>query len=243
MTSNCIQQPKVSYMERIFTSGAVAWPEVLHIADQDFAPVIAAALQAPGYAEDGAEEEILVGFGHNAVLGVADKVVAAVKAGAIRHFFLVGGCDAARAGRSYYTELAESVPKDCMLMTLGCGKFRFNKLEFGEIGGLPRLLDVGQCNDTYSAIQIALALANAFECGVNELPLSLVLSWYEQKAVAVLLTLLHLGVRNIRVGPTLPAFLSPGVLALLKEKYNLMAITSAEADLAAMLGPARTAGV
>jgi hydroxylamine reductase len=235
MTSNCIQQPKVSYKERIFTSGAVAWPEVLHIADQDFAPVIAAALAAPGYAEDGAEEEITVGFGHNAVLGVADKVVAAVKAGAIRHFFLVGGCDAARAGRSYYTELAESVPKDCMLMTLGCGKFRFNKLEFGEIGGLPRLLDVGQCNDTYSAIQIALALANAFECGVNELPLSLVLSWYEQKAVAVLLTLLHLGVRNIRVGPTLPAFLSPGVLALLKEKYNLMAITSAEADLEAML--------
>ncbi len=235
MTSNCIQQPKVSYKERIFTSGAVAWPEVLHIADQDFAPVIAAALEAPGYAEDGAEEEITVGFGHNAVLGVADKVVAAVKAGAIRHFFLVGGCDAARAGRSYYTELAESVPKDCMLMTLGCGKFRFNKLEFGEIGGLPRLLDVGQCNDTYSAIQIALALANAFECGVNELPLSLVLSWYEQKAVAVLLTLLHLGVRNIRVGPTLPAFLSPGVLALLKEKYNLMAITSAEEDLAAML--------
>jgi hydroxylamine reductase len=203
--------------------------------------VIAAALEAPGYAEDGAEDEILVGFGHNAVLGVADKVVGAVKAGAIRHFFLVGGCDAARAGRSYYTELAESVPKDCMIMTLGCGKFRFNKLEFGEIGGLPRLLDVGQCNDTYSAIQIALALANAFECGVNELPLSLVLSWYEQKAVAVLLTLLHLGVRNIRVGPTLPAFLSPGVLALLKEKYNLMAITNAEEDLAAMLGPARTA--
>jgi hydroxylamine reductase len=235
MTSNCIQQPKTSYQQRIFTSGAVAWPDVRHIADQDFAPVIAAALLAPGYAEDGAEEEITIGFGHNAVLGVADKVVDAVKAGAIRHFFLVGGCDAARSGRSYYTELAKSIPQDCVLLTLGCGKFRFNKLEFGEIGGLPRLLDIGQCNDTYSAIQISLALAKAFECGVNDLPLSLVLSWYEQKAVAVLLTLLYLGVRNVRIGPTLPAFLSPEVLALLKEKYNLMAITTPDADLAAML--------
>jgi hydroxylamine reductase len=235
MTSNCIQQPKVSYKERIFTSGAVAWPGVLHIADQDFGPVIAAALQAPGYAEDGASEEITVGFGHNAVLSVADRVIDAVKAGAIRHFFLIGGCDGARSGRSYYTELAESIPADCLIMTLACGKFRFNKLEFGEIGGLPRLLDIGQCNDTYSALQIALALAKAFECGVNDLPLSLVLSWYEQKAVAVLLTLLHLGVRNIRIGPTLPAFLSPGVLNLLHEKFNLMAIGTAEEDLAAML--------
>jgi hydroxylamine reductase len=177
-----------------------------------------------------------VGFGHNAVLGVADKVIEAVKAGAIRHFFLIGGCDGARSGRSYYTELAESVPQDCMIMTLACGKFRFNKLEFGEIGGLPRLLDIGQCNDTYSALKIAIALAGAFDCGVNDLPLSLVLSWYEQKAVAVLLTLLHLGVRNIRIGPTLPAFLSPAVVGLLHEKFNLMAITSPEADLAAMLG-------
>jgi hydroxylamine reductase len=235
MTSNCIQQPKVSYKERIFTSGAVAWPGVLHIADQDFSPVIAAALQAPGYAKDGTGEEITVGFGHNAVLSVADRVIDAVKAGAIRHFFLIGGCDGARSGRSYYTELAESIPADCLIMTLACGKFRFNKLEFGEIGGLPRLLDIGQCNDTYSALQIALALAKAFECGVNDLPLSLVLSWYEQKAVAVLLTLLHLGVRNIRIGPTLPAFLSPGVLNLLHEKFNLMAIGTAEEDLAAML--------
>ena len=235
MTSNCIQQPKVSYKERIFTSGAVAWPGVLHIADQDFSPVIAAALQAPGYTEDGTGEEITVGFGHNAVLSVADRVIDAVKAGAIRHFFLIGGCDGARSGRSYYTELAESIPADCLIMTLACGKFRFNKLDFGEIGGLPRLLDIGQCNDTYSALQIALALAKAFECGVNELPLSLVLSWYEQKAVAVLLTLLHLGVRNIRIGPTLPAFLSPGVLNLLHEKFNLMAIGTAEEDLAAML--------
>jgi hydroxylamine reductase len=235
MTSNCIQQPEVSYKERIFTSGAVAWPGVLHIADQDFSPVIAAALQAPGYAEDGTGEEITVGFGHNAVLSVAGRVIDAVKAGAIRHFFLIGGCDGARSGRSYYTELAESIPADCLIMTLACGKFRFNKLEFGEIGGLPRLLDIGQCNDTYSALQIALALAKAFECGVNDLPLSLVLSWYEQKAVAVLLTLLHLGVRNIRIGPTLPAFLSPGVLDLLHEKFNLMAIGTAEEDLATML--------
>jgi hydroxylamine reductase len=235
MTSNCIQEPKMRYKDRIFTSGAVAWPGVLHIADQDFNPVIAAALQAPGYGEDGPGEEITVGFGHNAVLSVADRVIDAVKAGAIRHFFLIGGCDGARSGRSYYTELAESIPADCLIMTLACGKFRFNKRDFGEIGGLPRLLDIGQCNDTYSALQIALALAKAFECGVNDLPLSLVLSWYEQKAVAVLLTLLHLGVRNIRIGPTLPAFLSPGVLDILREKFNLMAIGTAEEDLAAML--------
>jgi hydroxylamine reductase len=235
MTSNCIQEPKVRYKDRIFTSGAVAWPGLLHIADQDFSPVIAAALLAPGHVEDGSNEEITVGFGHNAVLSVADRVIAAVKAGAIRHFFLIGGCDGARSDRNYYTELAESIPADCLILTLACGKFRFNKLEFGEIGGLPRLLDIGQCNDTYSALQIALALAKAFECGVNDLPLSLVLSWYEQKAVAVLLTLLHLGVRNIRIGPTLPAFLSPGVIDLLHEKFNLMAISTAEEDLAAML--------
>jgi hydroxylamine reductase len=236
MTSNCIQEPKLTYKQRIFTAGMVAWPGVLHIADQDFSPVIAAALAAPGFAEDGGDEEITVGFGHNAVLSVAGTVIDAVKAGAIRRFFLIGGCDGARSGRSYYTELAEAIPDDCLIMTLACGKFRFNKLDFGTIGGLPRLLDIGQCNDTYSALQIALALAKAFECGVNDLPLSLVLSWYEQKAVAVLLTLLHLGVRNIRIGPTLPAFLSPGVLSLLNEKFNLMAITTAENDLAAMLG-------
>jgi hydroxylamine reductase len=235
MTSNCIQEPKLAYKQRIFTSGMVAWPGVKHIADQDYGPVIGAALAAPGFAEDGSGEEITVGFGHNAVLGVAGAVIDAVKTGAIRRFFLIGGCDGARSGRSYYTELAESIPRDCLILTLACGKYRFNKLDFGSIGGLPRLLDIGQCNDTYSALQIALALAKAFECGVNDLPLSLVLSWYEQKAVAVLLTLLHLGVRNIRIGPTLPAFLSPGVLALLHEKFNLMAITTAEADLAAML--------
>ena len=235
MTSNCIQQPKPGYMNRIFTGGAVAWPGVEHIADRNYAPVIAAALQAPGFAEDGSDEEIMTGFGHNAVLGVADKVIDAVKSGAIKRFFVIGGCDGARSGRSYYTELAESLPKDCVIMTLACGKFRFNKLEFGTIGGIPRLLDMGQCNDTYSAVQVALALAKAFECGVNDLPLSMVLSWYEQKAVAVLLTLLHLGVKNIRIGPTLPAFLSPAVLGLLHEKFNLMPITTAEEDLAAML--------
>ena len=235
MTSNCIQEPKLAYKQRIFTAGMVAWPGVQHIANQDFSPVIAAALAAPGYAEDGGDEEITVGFGHQAVLSVAGTVIDAVKSGAIRHFFLIGGCDGARSGRSYYTELAEAIPNDCLIMTLACGKFRFNKLDFGTIGGLPRLLDIGQCNDTYSALQIALALAKAFECGVNDLPLSLVLSWYEQKAVAVLLTLLHLGVRNMRIGPTLPAFLSPGVLALLGEKFNLMAIKTADEDLAAML--------
>ena len=169
------------------------------------------------------------------MLSVAGTVIDAVKSGVIRRFFLIGGCDGARSGRNYYTELAQAIPNDCLIMTLACGKFRFNKLDFGSIGGLPRLLDIGQCNDTYSALQIALALAKAFDCGVNDLPLSLVLSWYEQKAVAVLLTLLHLGVRNIRIGPTLPAFLSPSVLALLGEKFNLMPITTAEADLAAML--------
>ena len=235
MTSNCIQQPEDEYKRCIFTSGAVAWPGIQHIANRDFSPVIAAALQAPGYEADGPGEEITVGFGHNAVLSVAGKVIEAVKTGTLRHFFLIGGCDGARARRSYYTELAESIPNDCLILTLACGKYRFNKLDFGEIGGLPRLLDIGQCNDTYSALQIALALANAFKCGVNDLPLSLVLSWYEQKAVAVLLTLLHLGVRNIRIGPTLPAFLSPAVLDLLHEKFDLMPITTPKGDLAAML--------
>lgn len=231
MTSNCIQQPKESYKARIFTAGAVAWPGVTHIANQDFSEVIAAALTAPGFTEDGPADEITVGFGHNAVLSVADTVVNAVKSGAIKRFFLIGGCDGARSGRDYYTEFAEAVPDDCIILTLACGKYRFNKLNFGTIGGLPRLLDIGQCNDTYSALQIALALAKAFDCGVNDLPLSLILSWYEQKAVAVLLTLLYLGVKNIRIGPTLPAFLSPGVLKLLGENYNLMAITNPEQDL------------
>jgi hydroxylamine reductase len=235
MTTNCIQQPRESYRDRIFTSGLVAWPGVRHIANQDFTPVIEAALAAPGFAQDGPDKQITVGFGRNAVLSVADQVIAAVKSGAIKHFFLVGGCDGAKPGRDYYTEFTESAPKDTVILTLACGKFRFNKLDFGTIGGIPRLLDIGQCNDAYSAIQIALALAKAFNCGVNDLPLSLVLSWYEQKAVAILLTLLHLGMRNIRLGPTLPAFVSPNVLKVLVEKFNLMPITTPEKDLNAIL--------
>ena len=170
------------------------------------------------------------------MLGVADKVIAAVKQGAIRHFFLIGGCDGAKPGRNYYTEFAQQVPKDCVILTLACGKYRFNKLDFGEIDGIPRLLDMGQCNDAYSAIQIAVALAGAFECGVNELPLSLVLCWYEQKAVAILLTLLHLGIKNIRLGPSLPAFVTPPVLQVLVEKFHIAPITTPEEDLAAILG-------
>ncbi len=241
MTTNCIQKPRDGYKGRIFTSGLVAWPGVRHVADHDFTPVIEAALAAPGFSEDGAEKTILVGFGRNAVLGVADKVIDAVKSGALRHFFLVGGCDGARVGRNYYTHFAESVPKDCVILTLACGKFRFNTLEFGDIGGIPRLLDVGQCNDAYSAIQIALALAKAFGTDVNGLPLSLVLSWYEQKAVAILLTLLSLGMKNIRLGPTLPAFVTPAVLNVLVEKFGLKGVTKPAADLAEILGPATVA--
>jgi len=236
MTTNCIQKPADSYAGRIFTSGLVAWPGVTHIADGDFTPVIEAALTADGFAEDAEEKTILVGFGRNAVLGVADKVIEAVKGGAVRHFFLVGGCDGAKSGRNYYTEFARAVPDDCVILTLACGKYRFNKLEFGDIGGIPRLLDIGQCNDAYSAIRIAVALAGAFDCGVNDLPLSMILSWYEQKAVCILLTLLHLGIRNIRLGPSLPAFVSPAVLDVLVENFNIAPVTTPAEDLAAILG-------
>jgi hydroxylamine reductase len=235
MTTNCIQKPRDAYKARIFTSGLVAFPGVQHIPDQNFAPVIEAALAAEGFAATGLEKTILVGFGHNAVLGVADKVIDAVKSGKLRHFFLIGGCDGAKTGRNYYTQLAEAVPQDCAILTLACGKFRFNHLEFGDIGGIPRLLDVGQCNDAYSAIQIAVALANAFGTDVNGLPLSLVLSWYEQKAVAILLTLLSLGIKNIRLGPSLPAFVSPAVLNVLVEKFGIMGITKPQDDLRAIL--------
>ena len=235
MTTNCIQEPQPNYKGRIFTSGRVGWPGLTHISDGNFTLVIEAALAAPGVTKDGSDQTLLTGFGRNAVLGVADKVVEAVKSGAIKHFFLVGGCDGARSGRDYYTEFAESVPKDCVILTLACGKFRFNKLDFGTIGGIPRLLDIGQCNDAYSAIQIAVALSKAFNCGVNDLPLSMILSWYEQKAVAILLTLLHLGIRNIRLGPTLPAFVTPNVLKVLSDKFNLMPIKTAEEDLNAIL--------
>jgi hydroxylamine reductase len=235
MTTNCIQRPADSYIKNIFTSGLVAWPGVRHISNRDFTPVIQRARELPGFPE-APGKEILVGFGHQAVLGVADKVIEAVKAGAVRHFFLIGGCDGAKPGRNYYTEFAEKVPKDCAILTLACGKYRFNKLDFGDIGGIPRLLDVGQCNDAYSAIQIALALAGAFKVGVNELPLSLIISWYEQKAVAILLTLLHLGIKKIKLGPSLPAFVSPNVLKFLVEQFSISPISTPEADLKAILG-------
>jgi hydroxylamine reductase len=234
MTTNCIQKPKDTYKDRLFTCGLVAWPDVLHISDRNFAPVIEAALSTPGFPEDGPDKSIMVGFGHNTVLGVADKVIEAVKSGALRHIFLIGGCDGAKSGRSYYTDLAKSVPEDCIILTLACGKYRFNKLDFGQLAGLPRLLDIGQCNDAYSAIKIAVALAEAFDTDVNSLPLSLVLSWYEQKAVSILLTLLYLGIKNIRLGPSMPAFITPAVYGVLKEKFNLMPITTPEEDLKAI---------
>jgi hydroxylamine reductase len=236
MTTNCIQKPRETYKGRIFTTGLVAWPGVTHIADKDFTPVIQAALEAPGFEEDGEERYITVGFARNAVLGVADEVINAVKSGAIRHFFLIGGCDGAKSGRNYYTELAEKIPQDCVILTLACGKYRFNKLDFGDIDGIPRLLDVGQCNDAYSAVKIALALAEAFETDVNNLPLSIILSWYEQKAVAILLSLFYLGIKNMRIGPTLPSFITPSIYNVLKEKFNVMPITTADEDLKAILG-------
>ncbi len=236
MTTNCIQKPKDSYTENIFTTGLVGWPGVTHIADKNFAPVIDRALELPGFTEDTQDKSVMVGFARNAVLGVADKVIEAVKNKAIRHFFLVGGCDGAKAGRNYYTEFVEKVPKDCVVLTLACGKFRFFDKDLGDIGGIPRLLDVGQCNDAYSAIQIASALAGAFDCEVNDLPLSMVLSWYEQKACAILLSLLYLGIKDIRLGPSLPAFVSPNILNVLVEKFNIMPISTPDEDLNAILG-------
>jgi hydroxylamine reductase len=238
MTTNCIQKPRDGYRARIFTSGLVGWPGVFHIQDRNFQPLIKAAQAAPGFTADEPEKSILVGFGHNAILGVADKVIDAVKAGQIKRFFLIGGCDGAKSGRNYYTDFAEAVPKDCVILTLACGKYRFNKLDFGAIGGIPRLLDCGQCNDAYSAIKVAGALAQAFNCGVNDLPLSLILSWYEQKACAILLTLLHLGIKNIRLGPSLPAFVTPTVLDVLVDKFNIKPTTDVQADLKAALSAA-----
>ncbi|HDR9868609.1 TPA: hydroxylamine reductase [Burkholderia cenocepacia] len=235
MTSNCIIEPMPQYRQRIFTTGPVGWPGVRHLEHHDFSMLIRAAQALPGFPATAPEETITVGFGRHAVLGVADQVIDAVKAGEIRHFFLIGGCDGAAPGRNYYTEFAEQAPDDTVVMTLGCNKYRFNRHAFGEIGGIPRLLDVGQCNDSYSAIRIATALADAFECGVNDLPLSLVISWFEQKAAAVLLTLLALGLRNIRLGPTLPAFITPDVLAVLVEQFGIQPIGDASADLAASL--------
>ena len=241
-TTNCLMPPRESYADRVFTTEVVAYPEIRHVGEEkDFTPVIEKALSLGGFAEDrlftgiNGGSKLMTGFGHGTVLSVADKVIDAVKSGAIRHFFLVGGCDGARPGRSYYTEFVRQTPRDTVVLTLACGKYRFNDLDLGAIGGLPRLMDMGQCNDAYSAIRVAVALAEAFGCGVNELPLSLVLSWYEQKAVCILLTLLHLGIRHIRLGPTLPAFVSPGVLDFLVKNYALKPITTPEEDLKAIL--------
>ena len=236
ITTNCIQRPKESYMDNIFTAGLVGWPGVKHIADGNFAPAIEKALSLPGFPEESNGKYVTVGFSRNAVLGVAGQVIEAVKNRKIRHFFLVAGCDGAKAGRNYYTEFVEKVPRDCVVLTLACGKFRFFDKDLGDIGGIPRLLDIGQCNDAYSAVQIALALSKAFNVGVNELPLSFVLSWYEQKAVAILLTLLALGIKNIRLGPSLPAFVSPNVLDVLVKGFNIMPITTPDQDLKAILG-------
>jgi hydroxylamine reductase len=231
MTSNCLIKPRASYQDRIFTLGPVGWPGVRHLDVRDLSPAIEAAQASPGFAADAPPASVLVGFGADAVLGVAGAVVDAVKAGAIRHFFLVGGCDGAKGGRNYYTEFAEHAPPDTVLLTLGCGKYRFNHLDFGDIRGIPRLLDLGQCNDSYSAIRIATALAEAFDCGVNDLPLTLVISWFEQKAVAVLLSLLALGLRHISLGPTLPAFLTPALLGVLVERFGISGIGDAGEDL------------
>jgi hydroxylamine reductase len=235
MTTNCLQKPKDSYKARIFTSGVVGWAGVTHISNGDFTPVINAALAAPGFTEDAPAKSITIGFARNTVMSVAGKVIKAVKAGKIRHFFLIGGCDGAKPGRNYFTEFAQKVPNDCIILTLACGKYRFNKLDFGAIDGIPRLLDCGQCNDAYSAIQIAIALAGAFKCGVNDLPLSFILSWYEQKAVVILLTLLHLGIKNIKLGPSLPAFISPAALNVLIEKFNIAPVGSVDDDLTTIL--------
>ena len=236
MTTNCIQKPRESYQGNIFTTGLVGWPGVVHIADKNFAPVIEKALSLSGFPEDRNGRSVMCGFGRNAVLSVADKVIEGVKSKAIRHFFLVAGCDGAKPGRNYYTEFVEKAPKDCVVLTLACGKFRFFDKNLGDIGGIPRLLDIGQCNDAYSAIQIAVALAKAFNVGVNELPLSMILSWYEQKAVAILLTLLHLGIKGIRLGPSLPAFISPNVLDVLVKNFDIKPITTPDEDLKAILG-------
>lgn len=235
--------PRKSYADRVFTTEVVSYPEIQHIgSDKDFTPLIEKALELGGYTEDhpmtgiNGGTTIMTGFSHGAVLSVADTVIDAVKSGAINHFFLVGGCDGARPGRNYYTEFVQKTPKDSVVLTLACGKYRFNDLDLGTIGGLPRLMDMGQCNDAYSALKVALALAEAFKCGVNDLPLTLVLSWYEQKAVCILLTLLYLGIQNIYLGPTLPAFLSPNVLNYLVEHYHIRPISTPDEDLKKILG-------
>ncbi|MBP1729779.1 MAG: hydroxylamine reductase [Deltaproteobacteria bacterium] len=236
MTTNCLMRVQPTYKDNVFTAGLVGWPGVPHIKDRNFGPVIEKALSLPGFSEDKNGKSVMVGFARNTVMSVAGQVIEAVKNKNIRHFFLVGGCDGAKPGRNYYTEFVEKVPKDCVVLTLACGKFRFFDKELGDIGGIPRLLDVGQCNDAYSAVQIAIALAGAFKVGVNDLPLSLVLSWYEQKACAILLSLLYLGIKNIRLGPSLPAFVTPAVLDVLVKNFNIMPISTPDQDLKAILG-------
>lgn len=242
-TTNCLMPVKESYRDRVFTTEVVSYPEMVHVGeDKDFTPVIEKALELGGYSEDhkmtgiNGGEFVTTGFAHNTVLSVADKVIDGVKQGKISHFFLVGGCDGAKVGRNYYTDFVKQTPKDSIILTLACGKYRFNDLDLGDIDGLPRIMDMGQCNDAYSAIKVAIALAEAFECDVNELPLSMVLSWYEQKAVCILLTLLHLGIKDIFLGPTLPAFISPNVLKILVDNYNISPISTPEEDLKKILG-------
>ncbi|MDD5022481.1 MAG: hydroxylamine reductase, partial [Endomicrobiaceae bacterium] len=242
-TTNCLMPPKESYSDRVFTTEVVSYPGTTHIGeDKDFTPVIKKAIELGGYKETtvmtgiNGGKEVTTGFGHGMVLSVADKIVEAVKSGAIKHFFLVGGCDGAKTGRNYYTDFVKQTPKDTIILTLACGKYRFNDLDLGTIGGFPRIMDMGQCNDAYSAIKVAVALSEAFKCSVNELPLSMILSWYEQKAVCILLTLLHLGIKNIYLGPTLPAFVSPNVLKILVEKFNISPISTPEQDLKKILG-------
>lgn len=242
-TTNCLMPVKSSYADRVFTTEVVSYPELVHVGeDKDFTPVIEKALALGGYSEDteftgiNGGKEVTTGFGHGTVLSVADKVIDAVKAGAIKHFFLVGGCDGAKTGRNYYTDFVKQTPADTIILTLACGKYRFNDLNIGEIGGLPRIMDMGQCNDAYSAIKVAVALSEAFGCSVNELPLSMVLSWYEQKAVCILLTLLYLEIKDIYLGPTLPAFISPNVLNFLVENFNISPISTPEEDLNKILG-------
>ncbi|MEW9925866.1 hydroxylamine reductase [Clostridium butyricum] len=241
MTTNCLMKPKDSYKDRIFSTSVVGWDGVKHIekdenGNKDFSEIIDKALELAGFKEDEEVKEILVGFGHKATLSHAETIINAVKDGQVKHFFLIGGCDGAKPGRNYYTEFAEKIPKDCIILTLACGKYRFNKIDFGEVAGLPRLLDVGQCNDAYSAVRIALALADAFKCTVNDLPLSIVLSWYEQKAVTDLLALLSLGVKGMYLGPSLPAFLSPNVLEFLVDNFGIKPISTPDEDLKQILG-------
>ena len=241
-TTNCLMPPKDSYADRVFTTEIVSYPELVHIGENcDFTPVIEKAIELGGYAEDkeftgiNGGRSVMTGFSHGAVLSVADRIIDAVKTGALKHFFLVAGCDGIKKERSYYTEFVKQTPADSIILTLACGKYRFNDLDLGKIGDFPRIMDMGQCNDAYSAIKVAIALAEAFGCSVNDLPLSMVLSWYEQKAVCILLTLLHLGIKNILLGPSLPAFISPGVLSFLVEHYNIAPITTPEEDLKKLL--------